>query len=115
METSLVQSLKMAIVQILGLSKDALHVYVGLAVFFLTAAVTRKAPASWTPWLAVVAVALLGELFDLRDNLASLGYWHWGASLRDLVNTIFWPTLLLLLTRKGFFTLSQTEKKRPGR
>lgn len=99
MDTSELQSLKLAIIATLGLSKDALHVYVGLAVFLLIALALRQSLRSPLPWLAVVAVALAGELFDAIDDLRSLGHWRWTASIHDVVNTLFWPTALLLLTR----------------
>lgn len=46
MQTSAVQTLKLAIVELTGLSKDTLHVYVGLGVF--------------------LAVAIAGEVVDMR-------------------------------------------------
>ncbi|NMM26732.1 MAG: hypothetical protein HHJ12_05430 [Glaciimonas sp.] len=103
METSAVQSIKLAIVAATGLSKDALHIYVGLAGFLAMAAVLRKPLRSIVPWLVVVAIAVAGEMFDMRDDVASLGYWRWGASLHDILNTVFWPTVLLLLAKFGIF------------
>jgi len=103
METSAVQSIKLAIVAATGLSKDALHIYVGLAVFLATAAVLRKPLRSVVPWLAVVAAAVAGEMLDMRDDLASLGYWRWSASLHDILNTLFWPTVFFLLARFALF------------
>ena len=50
-----------------GLSKDALHVYVGLAVFLL--ALTRWRIGSLPPLLVVLTVALAGEVWDLIDNI----------------------------------------------
>lgn len=97
--TSLVQSLKLTLVSALGLSKDALHIHVGLGAFLLTALVFRLPLRSWWPWLASAALACLGEVVDMRDDLASLGRWRWQASLHDLWNTAFWPTVLFVLAR----------------
>ena len=47
----------------------------------------------------VLAGASLIELFDLMDDKASLGYWRWGASLHDIANTLFWPTVLVVAYR----------------
>ncbi|MGJ7542283.1 hypothetical protein [Variovorax sp. LT1R16] len=99
METSLVQASKLVIVSATGLSKDALHLYAGLSVFLIVAAITRKQIASWLPWSMVFAVAVTAEFLDMRDDVLSLGYWRWAASLHDLVNTIFWPTVFFLLAR----------------
>jgi hypothetical protein len=99
METSVVQAAKLAVIAAFGLSKDALHIHVGLAVFIIAALVLRKPWRSVVPWLAVLAVACAGELLDAVDNLRSIGHWLWRASLHDLLNTLFWPTVLLLLAR----------------
>ncbi|MCG2592892.1 hypothetical protein LZ009_08875 [Ramlibacter sp. XY19] len=105
METTAVQAIKLAIVAATGLSKDALHIYVGLAVFLVAAAASRRPVASWLPWIAVLAVALLGEAVDMRDDLLSIGHWRWAASLHDVLNTVFWPTVLMVLARAtGVFT-----------
>ncbi|MFT3776690.1 MAG: hypothetical protein QM772_00190 [Ottowia sp.] len=101
METSAVQSLKLAIVSDTGLSKDALHVYAGLAVLLLTAVALRKPLRSAIPWLAAAAVAAAAEGLDMRDDMASLGYRRWAASLHDVLNTLFWPTVLLVMARLG--------------
>jgi hypothetical protein len=105
METSAVQAIKLSIVAATGLSKDTLHVYVGLAVFLVMAAANKRSIASWIPWLAVLVVALLGEAVDMRDDLMSVGHWRWAASLHDVLNTVFWPTVFLLLARAtGIFS-----------
>ena len=98
-DSSLVQTVKMAVVGFTGLSKDALHVYVGLFVWLLAAAAFRKSITTLRPWLAVLVVALIGEGFDAFDDWVDLGHWRWKASLHDVVNTIFWPTVLALLAR----------------
>lgn len=99
METSTVQVIKQMIVSATGLSKDTLHVYVGLAVMFVTAFVSRRSLRSFLPWLIVLAVAVAGELLDLRDDMVYLGHWRWQFSLHDIANTLFWPTVFLLLSR----------------
>jgi hypothetical protein len=99
MDTSPLQSAKLAIISVVGLSKDALHVYVGLAVFFAAVLVLRRPLRSAWPWAAVLAVACLGELLDAIDDTRSFGYWRVGASMHDILNTLFWPTVLLLLAR----------------
>jgi uncharacterized membrane protein YqgA involved in biofilm formation len=99
METSTVQAVKLAIVGATGLSKDALHIYVGLTVYLVATLTLRQRARAIVPLLVVVLVACVGELLDMRDDLHSLGYWRWGASLHDVVNTAFWPFVLYLMTR----------------
>ncbi|ARU06014.1 hypothetical protein CCO03_16265 [Comamonas serinivorans] len=94
METSWVQLLKLQIVGAVGLSKDALHIHVGLAVFVVACWVLRKTPRPALAFAAVFAVACLGELLDLRDDLRTFGVWRWPASVHDIVNTCWWPLVL---------------------
>ena len=82
-----------------SLQKDALHVYVGLAVMLATALVLRKPLSSPLPWLVAAAAAMAGETWDLWDDHAAGRAFALGASLHDLVNTLFWPTVLLILAR----------------
>jgi len=43
------QQSKIALGQLLGLPKDALHIYAGLVVFLATAALLRRPLGSWVP------------------------------------------------------------------
>lgn len=95
-DTTFVQSAKLAVVAATGLSKDALHVHVGLLVYLAVAVITRRPMRSVIPWLAVLLVALTGEIIDLRNELAVVGHWRWSASVHDLVNTMLWPTVLFV-------------------
>ena len=94
METSTFQSLKLAVVSAIGLSKDALHVHVGMIVFVLVFLALRRNGWSIWPWLSVLAAAALGEAIDAIDDIRSLGAWRWAASARDVASTLFWPTCL---------------------
>ena len=101
METSTFQAIKLAIVSVIGLSKDALHIYVGLTVYLLaTLALRHRARTLW-PVLLVFLIACMGEVVDMRDDIRSLGYWRWPASLHDVVNTVFWPLVLFAFARKA--------------
>jgi len=104
MEDSAFQSAKHAMMSLIGISKDALHVYVGLGVMLTAALVLKKPLRSPLPWLLALAAALAGELWDGFDDLRALGRLRWDASLHDILNTIFWPTILLLLARSGLIS-----------
>lgn len=108
METSTVQLIKLSIVSATGLSKDALHIYVGLAVFLLASILMRKKIRSFFPLIAVLAVAVLGEAVDMRDDIAWIGYWRWWASLHDVLNTLFWPFVFFCLARWTSFLRQDT-------
>jgi hypothetical protein len=94
------QDAKFWLVDQTGLAKDALHVYVALALFFGSALLFGWRLSSWKPWLVVLAAALLGEAWDIRDRiivgarLDLFGDWH------DIWNTLFWPSVILLLARR---------------
>ena len=99
MDASTLQSLKLGIISATGLSRDALHIYVGLTLLIAASCITRKSLGSLSNWLVVLAGASLIELFDLMDDKTSFGYWRWGASLHDIANTLFWPTVLVVAYR----------------
>jgi hypothetical protein len=96
METSTAQSIKLSIMSATGLSKDALHIYVGMAVYLMLVAIIRR-HRPYIGWLVVFILACVGEWVDRQDDIGSFGYWRWQASVHDILNTLFWPTVLTLI------------------
>ena len=84
-----------------SLPRDSLHLHLGLLVFFGWVAVRRTSLGAVAALLAAVAVAVGIEVFDLVDDCATFGAPRWGESAHDLVNTVFWPTAVVLLARGG--------------
>jgi hypothetical protein len=99
MAMSAFQGMKHEIVQTLSLSKDALHIYVGMTMFLIGTALAQKGLRSVFPLLTVLALACLGEALDARDDFHKYGHWRVMASVHDLLNTMFWPTVIWLLAR----------------
>ena len=99
MDPTTFQSVKLGIMSVTGLDRDALHVYAGLSTLFISALVFRKPLRSWLPWLLVLAVAVAVELVDLRDDWVTRRRLQWGGSVHDIWNTLFWPSVILLLAR----------------
>ena len=95
------QLAKLALVDALGLAKDALHIHFGLAVFLGVALLARRPLAHWLPLAAALAAALAGEIWDLADTWSAGDPLVWRASWRDIANTAFWPLVLFLLARSG--------------
>lgn len=93
------QQAKLWLADSVGLAKDALHIYVGLALFLLVAALFRLPLRDWRPLAAVFLAAAAGELWDLLDTAAAGQTLHWRRSWHDMWNTLFWPTMLFLLAR----------------
>jgi hypothetical protein len=96
---SWLQSTKLALIGWTGLSKDALHIYVALALFFGSALLFRWPLKSWKPWAVVLAAALAGEAWDLRDRIMSKVPLEFAGNWHDIWNTMFWPTAIMLLAR----------------
>jgi len=89
---SWLQEAKLLLMGGTGLSKDALHIYVGLFVFLL--ALTRWRIGSLPPLVVVLAVTLAGEIWDLFDNVRTGVPMQWAGHAKDIWNTLFWPVVL---------------------
>ena len=96
---SALQTAKLWAVAHLGLAKDALHIYVALALFLGSAALFRWRIGGWKPIALVAAAALLGEAWDIRDRLVDGTPQYWRGNLHDVWNTLFWPAALWALAR----------------
>ena len=96
---SVFQTIKIALGEQLHLSKDAMHIYVGLAVQLGAALLLRTSIRHWRPLLLVLAVAVAGEAWDIYDRLDRGTGLRWARHAHDIVNTAFWPTVLFLLAR----------------
>ncbi len=93
------QSAKLAVMASTGLSKDALHIYVGLMVMFGIALVLKRSLADWRPIAAVALVALVGEVWDIFDSIRSEDPVSGVRTFKDISNTLFWPAVLFALAR----------------
>lgn len=97
MDLSKYDHLKVFIVTLLHLSKDATHIYIGF--FSLVAAIIflRKPLTSSIVLLPGLVLSFGIEVLDvLVDYLGSKPI-RWGASLHDLMNTNLIPVLLVAL------------------
>jgi hypothetical protein len=80
-----------------GLTEDLLHVHAGLLIFFATALVLRRRMRSRIPISLVYFLAIGNEVVDVFTPGHSAPSWQ---SAVDILNTVFWPTLLYLLARR---------------
>jgi len=96
---SLFEERKSWLVTASDLGKDALHIYFGLALFMLVRLAWRWRGGWVAAWLAVLVMACGGEWLDMTAEFSNAAiqpdaaYWH------DIWNTMFWPTVLLLVGR----------------
>ncbi|HEX8669574.1 MAG TPA: hypothetical protein VF727_14505 [Allosphingosinicella sp.] len=75
-----------------GASDSLLHVHAGLAVLFIARIVTRRSLASWVPFSIVCAAEAANEIMDR----IAWGGWRMPDTLYDVINTLFWPFVLMV-------------------
>lgn len=89
---------KLATEAFFGLSADAMHVHVSVMLLLFYALVTRRRLYSPLPWFLVLVTELMNEFIDLNQPYGSPES-NWPDSWHDIKNTMFLPTLLVLLLR----------------
>lgn len=107
------QALKLHLVELLSMSRDALHIYVGMLVLVVGICLTRVRGLEWWALLVVAVVAVGLEVPDLRDDVRSLEGMQWSASFHDVANTLFWPAVLALLGRTEVIRYDRYRRCRP--
>ncbi len=75
-----------------GMADSLLHVHAGMAVLLITRIVTGYRLSTPVP-LAVVALAELAN--EVLDRIY-WGSWRWEDTSLDILNTMFWPTMLFI-------------------
>lgn len=86
------ESLTFAIQNETGASDSLLHVHAGMAVLLIARILTGRSLATPVPFLIVCVAALANEALDGINH----GFWRpWDTAL-DLVNTLFWPFVLMV-------------------
>jgi hypothetical protein len=86
-----------------GLPDTILHIHAGMAVLMVARIVTRRSLGSFVPWSFVAAAEAFNEIMD-RLNFGS---WRWADTTTDIVNTLFWPTVICLGIRLRPMLLSR--------
>ncbi|WP_338057642.1 hypothetical protein [Sphingomonas beigongshangi] len=75
-----------------GLPDTILHLHAGLAVLMVARIVTRRSLGSFVPLSFVVLAETFNEVMDRMHY----GSWRWADTTSDVVNTLFWPTVICL-------------------
>jgi len=91
---------KMRLVETAGLTNDAMHIHGSLLILFGSAMMLRRRPDNFWCWLIVLWAELFNEYADLQGKAP--GEATIDAAMHDLYNTMFWPTIILLLGRIMF-------------
>lgn len=87
----MLNNLKIVMTDLLNLSRDALHIHVGLGIYVLAILALRRGPASPLPWLIVLAFELVNEILDLYHEVDFSG------AIVDILNTMLWPTIAFVV------------------
>ncbi len=95
------QDAKDGLVSLFGLSKDALHIHVGLVLFFALHWLFRCRLGSLLPLAVLLAICVIGELFDIAYLVQREQQQRWLENLTDIWNTMFWPVLITVYGRWG--------------
>ena len=93
---------KEALEFLINLSPDALHVHMSLLLLFGIALIVRRRPDNWIPWTALLLFELANETNDILHHSLLTPLNDRAAALHDLLNTMFWPTLILIFGRLLF-------------
>lgn len=88
---------KMWLSQITGLSPDALHVHVSVLAMLAAAVLWRRRVDHVLPWVTVLIAEVANEALDLSNPAGGENTIH--ASVHDLLNTMFLPTVILICLR----------------
>jgi hypothetical protein len=99
LEPSFYQNLKISILQMIPLSKDAIHIYIGLIVFLISVHFLKRRFGLAYALLPPLVVSLAMEAWDLRDDYVYKGELAWENSLHDLFNTNTVPLIFYLYLR----------------
>lgn len=75
-----------------GASDSLAHVHGGILILFIARLLTRRSLATWMPFLFVLTAALAKEG---ADRIAH-GAWRIPDTTFDIINTIFWPFVLMV-------------------
>jgi hypothetical protein len=99
--------LKDALERYTGLGQDALHVHASIILYLAAMLVLRRNWRSPVPWLIIFGLEAVNELLDLQEQYGAgtTATWQaafgggWPEGLKDVVNTMAWPTVLLVVGR----------------
>ncbi len=78
-----------------GLPDTILHIHAGMLLLMIARLITRRSFGTFIPWGVVAA----GEAFNEIMDRLNFGSWRWEDTSMDVINTLFWPTMICLGVR----------------
>ncbi len=100
---------KRFIIELTLLSRDAMHVHVGMAIFLLIWLLWRWRGARFVAWLGALLAAITGEWLDHQAIAYHITGPVWIEHWKDMFSTMLWPTILTLFI--GFLPYVSRKKK----
>jgi hypothetical protein len=100
-------ALKTDVATLLGISKDALHIHLGLFLFVALVLLLRRSPAHPLPWLIVLGFEVVNEVFDIF-------HWHSGAWSIQLGDSVQLLARWDLRRQERTSRLNSTRETRPS-
>ena len=97
--TSPYQRFKIELLSIVHVSKDAVHIYIGVGCLLLSLLLLRGR-VRWKALLPGLAVSLAMEAVDLSDEWRVGHGIRWRASVHDIVNTNAIPVVLVFVLKR---------------
>jgi hypothetical protein len=91
------QLFKLYMIDATHLGKDALHIYAGMFLFVGVRLIWRRRGGWVLGWLAALAAALIVEALDIRTEMTEGNIQPDAEHWKDVWNTLFWPSVLLLV------------------
>ena len=90
---------KLFIEHSVAIDHDTLHLMAGMLLWLVIAAILRRCISTMLPWLWILAFTLFNEVADLLiEKWPDFGA-QYGEGAKDLLLTMFIPTVLILAAR----------------
>lgn len=89
--------LKIWIVAHVGLARDALHIHIGLLIYFAVKLLWRGPRGTIAALLIVVGIASGGEIWDHLYERSIGKACDWPDHIKDMINTCLWPAVLAFI------------------
>jgi len=90
---------KLFIEHIVTIGHDTLHIMVGAMLWLILAMLMRRPITNWQPWGWTLAVIAWNETVDLWNEQWPDAGQQFGEGAKDIMVTMFVPTLILLAAR----------------
>jgi hypothetical protein len=109
------QQFKNQVLTTVDVSKDSVHIYIGIGCFLISILVFRFAPTAYRTLLLGLVVSLVMEALDLRDNFRYRETTRALASVHDLLNTNLLPYLVVVGLRLRLGVEKSSRPPKPKR